>query len=271
MSLRGSLETFELNDVLVLVASTTKTGELEVATDRGVGHLHFSGGKVVAAELDELAKPVEVLACLLRAESGHFTFDAHEADELDDRPAVDVSGLLTQAEALVAEWEEIERVVPSPHVTVTLSEVPPAATFTVSAEEWALVSAIAGGCTVHELARYLSVDDLDASRGVKKLVEAGLVVVGDVEEPVRSDTSFVAELAPIVVPEPEATEEADEEEEDPTALVRQLASLTVEDEEAESDLAEVEEVAGNDVRAKEQAEEPLSRGTLLKFLSSVRT
>lgn len=272
MSLRGSLETFELSDVLALVASTTKTGELEVSTDRGVGRLAFSGGKVVSADLEDVTAPVEVLARLLRAETGEFTFDARPVD--DAGTATDVTGLLSQAEALVEEWVEIERVVPSPYVVVSLAEVPPAATFTVSAEEWTLVAAIAGGCTVHELARYLSVDEIDASRGVKKLVEAGLVVVGDeagVSEPVARYTP-PPRLAEVLSAEP------DEPEEDPTVLVRQLASLTVEDEEAETDLAEVEIEPAEDEgdepapsAPKAEGEEPLSRGTLLKFLSSVRT
>lgn len=279
MSLRGSLETFELPDVLALVAGTTKTGKLEVATDRGVGRLAFSEGKLVGAELDDLTAPVQVLARLLRAVSGEFTFDARVVE--DDGIGVDVVALLAEADTLVAEWAEIERVVPSPDVMVTLAEVPPAATITLSAEQWTLIAAVAGGCTVRELARYLSVDDLDASRGVKNLVEAGVAVVGAND---AVDHSPGVVYVPEPKPEPGTRTEVEtvaavvgDDDEDPALLVRQLASLTVDDEEVEAALAGPLHEApnagsGEAVTAQPAADgEPVSRGALLKFLSSVRT
>ena len=286
MSLRGSLETFELPDVLALVAGTTKTGKLEVTTDRGVGLLAFSEGKLMGAELDDLTAPVEVLARLLRAVSGEFTFDARVVDGDGDGDGEDVATLLAEANTLVAEWVEIERVVPSPDCMVTLAEVPPAATITLSAEQWTLIAAVAGGCTVRELARYLSVDDLDASRGVKNLVETGVAVVGaDGTLDERPGVVFVPEPQPEpAAPEVETVAHADDDEdnedehdEDPALLVRQLASLTVDDKEVESALAGPFHEVGSaepaeTATAQPGAEgEPVSRGALLKFLSSVRT
>ena len=256
MSLRGSLETFELADVLALVAGTAKTGELEVVSDRGTARLWFREGKIAGSELDDLFDPVAVVARLLRAEEGDFTFDTVAVDATAD--AADVPTVLTDADRVVAEWVEIESVIPSMHTIVTLALSTEDDEVTLTAREWAVVTAVGDGRSVVEVARQLELDDLAAARVAKGLVDRGLLEVAEAQ----------ARVVTLPAEEPDAA-----------LLVRQLASLTVEDEAVEAALAGplVSSSAQQDDEVSELPEatpaaaDATNRGALLKFLSSVRT
>jgi uncharacterized protein DUF4388 len=177
VSLQGSLDGFPLPDVLGLLASTRKRGELRVAGHQGAGRVWMADGAVVGAEAGGARGPVDVLFHLLRVDSGSFTFDP-QADVPAGKPH-DLEPLLAEAQARLAEWQLIEAVVPSLATAVELADELPAAKVTVSAGQWRVLRAVAGGATVDDVARLLNADEFGACQAVKRLVDAGLVVVGD--------------------------------------------------------------------------------------------
>src|SRR5438270_2691297 len=87
VSLQGSLDGFPLPDVLALLASTRKRGELRVAGQQGAGRVWVADGAVVAAESGSVRAPVDVLFQLLRVDAGSFSFDPH-ADVPTGKPFV---------------------------------------------------------------------------------------------------------------------------------------------------------------------------------------
>jgi hypothetical protein len=177
VSLQGSLDGFPLPDVLALLASTKKRGELRVAGHQGAGRVWMSDGAVVGAEAASARVPVDVLFQLLRVESGTFAFDP-DADVPAGKPH-DLESLLAEAQTRLAEWQLIEAVVPSLNTSVAMAEELPAAKVTVTAAQWRAVRAVAGGGTVADVARMLDVDEFHACQTVKRLADAGLVTVGD--------------------------------------------------------------------------------------------
>jgi hypothetical protein len=186
VSLQGSLDGFPLPDVLTLLASTKKRGELRVAGHQGAGRVWMADGAVVGAQAGSTRAPVDVLFQLLRVEAGSFTFDPH-ADVPDGKPS-DLEPLLAEARARLAEWQEIEAVVPSLAAGVELVDELPSPKVTLSAAQWRVLRAVAGGGTVDDVARALDLDEFGACQAVKRLVDVGIVAVdgegayGDAED-----------------------------------------------------------------------------------------
>jgi len=208
VALSGTLETFSLPDVLRLLSSTKKTGLLALAGDRGNGRIWVDGGDLVAAEADrERHGDIDgVLFELLRFERATFEFDT--TAELPERAGAprDVDGALDVAESRLAEWREIEAVVPSLDVRVRMvPELDGEATVTPS--DWRVLARIGTGASGHDLAEHLVQGEYDVCRRLRDLVESGFVEVTDVvpEEPAAPATEEVAEAfeAMLGAPAPE--------------------------------------------------------------------
>jgi hypothetical protein len=189
VALQGTLDTFALPDVLRLLASTRKTGRLRITADRGSGSIWLDGGSVVAANATT-AKASETLPLvvfeLLRHHEGSFIFEP-EVTTADAGAPVEIDAILRDAERLLAEWLEIEAVVPSLEAFVTLSPTLPRAEMVVDAERWKVVVAAGGGATVRQIGAGLALGEIEVSRAVKDVVEAGLL---------RIQPAVVAAVAP---------------------------------------------------------------------------
>ena len=331
MSLHGTLETFALPDVLTLLSSTGKTGELRVSGERGAGRVWFDGGSVVDTAVGQAATFVDALFDLLRLKSGTFSFDADAAPPKRRTPEP-VAPLLEEAQNRLAQWLEIEAVVPSMASPVRL--VPELGKERVSLRDaqWRLVVAVAGHRTVGEVLAALSLGEFDGCKVVKDLVDVGLLAVdpapaleavpppAPVPEPVtvpapeseevaaadepapadapaqargeeperpalrgnaksrraRAAAAAAAEPTAAATAEPEAAFDEGDSRAMAQALVRQLASLDdVEAPKKRAKGGEAEEAAPEAVQDQpaggaESEDEPINRGLLLKFLSSVR-
>lgn len=231
MSLSGTLDTFALPDVLRLLAATRKTGRLDLESPGGRGALWLAAGAVAGAAAPArvataVAEPpsIAVVFELLRCREGSFAFAA-EAPCSVGEPACEVEDLLAGAEELLAEWREIEAVVPSVAAGLSLRAELPGPSATVTAEQWRMLVAVGGGTTVAALGADRSLDEMAVSRAVKGLVEAGLVEVG----PVEAGPAEVAreEVGPVeVAPAPSA----DADRPAPFALTFDIGSTVTDDE-----------------------------------------
>ena len=123
MALQGSIDTFALDDVLRLVASTAKTGRLSLRGTRGQGELVVLDGRLLDGSVTtdhRVGDLYELVFELLRFEDGDFEFDAEHVEGIDGVEAAEVEDVLNGAAELLAEWREIERVVPSGRAAVRL-------------------------------------------------------------------------------------------------------------------------------------------------------
>ncbi|MEY2474710.1 MAG: resuscitation-promoting factor RpfA [Actinomycetota bacterium] len=272
MSLRGSLDTFALPDVLALLATTAKSGELHVTGSSGGGRLWVEAGQVTGAEAAGTTAVVDVLVHLLRLDEGDFAFHADRAAPSPSTEApVEVAVALEQADARLTEWREVEALLPSPTTVLTLAPTS-SGTVRLSKDQWAAVAAVGDGRTVTELVDQLGGDELVRWRLLASLVEAGLAEVGAsvTVAPVRR-TEVAEQLSTLTV---EALAEAHAEddpalEDSSTEAVESGISDKTDDNAAVED--EPEEAAPVPTGAETvDAGEGVSRGTLLKFLSSVR-
>jgi len=198
VALQGNIETFALADVLRLLASTKKTGVLQLDGARGIGQLMVFEGQLVGGEASQAPHAggsLDVLFELLRFKDGDFVFEA-DAELENTQPPVEVEATLEAAEAQLEEWKGIEAIVPSLDHWVALAAALSGAEVTISSERWEILVAIAGGCSVGHLGDTLSQGELNVSRNVKELLELGLVSLDEPRD----------EIAPVPAPAPAAVD-----------------------------------------------------------------
>ena len=182
MALQGTLETFALPDVLRLLASTKKTGQLRLTGGRGSGSIWLDGGSIIASEASgaPLADGApEVVFELLRFKEGDFVFDAdalasdggaprrrrgHARGRRGDARRVEVH----RGGRALARAAGCRCAPSSPSDEVTLDR-----------DRWAEIVAIGGGTTVGGLGDAPELGELPVSRTVKELIELGLVDLGE--------------------------------------------------------------------------------------------
>lgn len=194
MSLKGSLQTVALPEVLHFLANTGKSGELQVTGVQGEGRLWFDSGRITAFSAGCAAEPFEAVYELLRIDDGDFDFDA-------DRPIPDdavrgsgdegVEAVIEAGQARLAEWRGIGAVVPSLRHQLSLVAESPAEGVMLEPAQWALIVAIGDGRSVKEVLDRGGLREFEGCRAVRDVVEAGLVTVG---EPL-ADTDTLAEAA----------------------------------------------------------------------------
>jgi hypothetical protein len=208
MALQGTLDTFELPDVLRLLASTRKTGRLTLRSDRGQGDVWLADGRLVGAEAGGSGEVADALFELLRAHEGSFAFEPGDAPASPREPA-DVEPLLVSAEELLVEWREIEAVVPSVGAWVALEPDLPSAEVTVDADTWRLVATIGGGLTVAALGDALGLGEVAVSRVVRDLVGLGLGAVTAAPAHAVRPPAVEAQPEPVYEPAPAPVHEID--------------------------------------------------------------
>lgn len=182
MALLGTLAEFHVDDILLLLAGTKKTGVLAVEGGRRAGRIWMDAGHLVGAELADQQDAAAVVFELLRLSDGKFAFEAGAMPANLGAPQ-DVQTVLAQARTKLAEWREIERVVPSMASIVVLDAAAgEQGPLTITAEQWRTVAAVGPGGTVGEVAGRLGLPEFDTCKAVKDVVDAGLVTVTPVAE-----------------------------------------------------------------------------------------
>lgn len=180
MALQGTLDTFALPDVLRLLATTQKTGQLLVQGDQGNGSLYLDAGSVVGGETSLAAtdEAHEVLFELLRLDDGSFMFD-QSASAPSAGEAVAVEEVIDAAQAAHEEWQDLSTVVPSLDIAIVLAGDLPDEEAKITRERWKLIVAIGSGTTVRALGDQLNLRELPVLRAARGLVDDGLAVVDD--------------------------------------------------------------------------------------------
>jgi hypothetical protein len=203
VALQGTIDSFALSDVLRLLNASGKTGRLIVNGDRGSASLWMVGGQLVGGSTSgepHAPEIVDVVFDVLRFGQGSFIFENDARCPNPSEPMLIIPAL-EQAEAALAEWLEIVRVVPSLDSSVTLAIELPHPEVVVDQACWTSIVAVGSGVTVIELGTRLGLGELPVCRLVRALVSAGFVAVGPPTEP--EPVPVVAEVEPVdVVSEP---------------------------------------------------------------------
>lgn len=205
MSLHGTLESFALPDVLTLIATTRKTGELRVVGDRVTGRLWLLEGRFTGWNVPKATDLVDGVFELLRLSDGEFDFAADQTAP-DPQPDEDVEPVLAEAQARLAIWREIETVIPSIGCGVKLAAEAPGDTVSLRADQWTLLVSVAAAKSVQSVVERVGAGEFATCQALKELVELGLVEVGaaPAEEPAPVEVAVPAAMAPPATPAPVA-------------------------------------------------------------------
>lgn len=198
MSLQGSLETFALPDVLVLLSSTKKDGELRVVGGRVDGKIWLEKGQLVHANVGGRETPfVDAIFELLRLQAGTFNFDADSKPERRSEPEM-IDLVLADAQVRLGEWNDIARVVPHLDAVVDMADEAPADEVRITGDQWKLLRTVAGGRSVHDLMATLGRTEFDTCKTVKELVDAKLASIDVDAKPRPKAAPAAAESAAAV-------------------------------------------------------------------------
>ncbi len=190
MALQGTIDTFELPDVLRLLATSRKTGCLTVDGDRGVGQIWVEDGELVGSRLDLGDHPstgsteiTEGIFQVLRFVSGDFTFVADD-DGADKVPSsssgsANVDDTISSSSAMLDELAGINEQVPGIESWATLRPELDADGVTLGSEQWRVLASIGDGTTVAGIASAFSFGELDALRRINDLVGEGVVAISE--------------------------------------------------------------------------------------------
>ena len=194
MSLRGSVQHFPLDTILLLLSETGKTGRLEVRGDEGAGSLGIAGGHLVSAESDgEHGRAA--LGGVFTILRGDFQFLPAERVEGDDLSG-DLDELLAAALAERDRIAHVREVIPHERVRFRLSDrAAQAGQIVLSPEQWRALLAAEGDRDVSAVAERMGVSRLAAEDVLATLVRSGMI---DTIEPVPTgDQSAYRRLPPM--------------------------------------------------------------------------
>lgn len=178
--LQGSLEDFALEEILSLLADTTKSGQLDVNGDRGSGALVMCEGKLAGARASKCeanASQEDVMFELLRFSEGSFVFSNQNFEPTGDEK--DIAGVLTIAEGRLIDWKAIAAVVPSlDHIVAPCRELP-SDEITIDRSEWAVLGVVSNGARAGDVCDVLDLGEVEGCRKIKQLAERGLIELLD--------------------------------------------------------------------------------------------
>lgn len=193
MSLQGSIETFAIADVLRLLAATSKSGRLHVQGPSRAGTVWVDNARILGAEspsTPHAGGPADILFQLLRFSRGSFRF---ELDKFPPEPGepLDIETTLTEAEAMVVEWRELEQRIVSPDAWVQLAPALAGPSVTLDAADWTTLVAVSGGRTVAEIGDVLEAGELQTAQALARLLDASLIEIS-AKAPAGSSRSVIS-------------------------------------------------------------------------------
>ncbi|MEN3046299.1 MAG: DUF4388 domain-containing protein [Candidatus Hydrothermales bacterium] len=183
MGLEGTLEDFELTDILQIIQMGKKNGLLLIEHPSGEkAKIYIENSRVVHAECggeyDELA-----MAKIFEWNKGKFKF---EVGQIAPKKTIDmpIPTLIMEAARKIDEWNRIKKVIPS---LETIFELEPNPTtdleiISLNADEWRVLSQIDGKKNIKEIANILRMGEIETAKILFGLIGLGLIRIKRIEK-----------------------------------------------------------------------------------------
>ncbi len=176
-SLTGSLSAFALSDVLMLLASTSQTGELHAVGGDVEGWLWLTDGQLANARVGSattIGQAVFELACVTQ---GSFDFTSGVVSS-SGHPTVPVAAVLQEVHPQVEEWRQLQSVLPL-DAEVNLAPNPPGQDVRIRNDQWSVLTTVGNsGHSVRSVLERIGGDQIVGLRTLRDLHAAGLLAVG---------------------------------------------------------------------------------------------
>ena len=194
MAFQGSLAELHLPDIIQLISVSGKTGVFHL-TDGGLkGQIYLNDGKIVHAELDDVAGEEAVYALAIWSQ-GDFRFDPGVATE-HRTISKSNTNLLMEAARRLDEWRVLSKKVPStdmiPEFVVQEGRD---GQINLNTSEWLILSKIDGQRSVKSIAFAASLSVFDAAKILYGLIATGLIRLRQPAAPARAAAPRAAAAA----------------------------------------------------------------------------
>lgn len=193
MALQGTIDAFPIPDVLRLLGSSQKSGELVVTGASSTCAVWIGDGTIFGGTTTRSSVIPPVLAVFetLRIDNGSFEFTSMDVQDLPDSgfDPVPTETALTEAEELSRQWVKIQEIVPSLEHELKLALKLPTERIAVDQDMWELITNIGATTSVGDLAVVLDIGEFEVCARTAALVESGLMTITEPKiRSVKKDT-----------------------------------------------------------------------------------
>jgi hypothetical protein len=225
MPLQGTFDVLDFSAVLEILASRTMTGRLHVRSRSFAANLFLVDGQIVGADQSEhqaaavagdvTQRAQEICFELLGTDRGNFEFHPAKPNGPVGGTVLTVADALDEARRRLAEWQELQLLIPSLDVQPRLvTELDPGEV-TLDREQWRVLTAVDGRRNLRSIARTFNMSDFEVCRAMRNLLtakvieldmrQAGIASISEIEAPVTEQVTINGKRATRLRPEPAHT------------------------------------------------------------------
>ncbi len=176
MALEGTLEDFELTDILQIIQMGNKDGALLIEHPSGEkGFIFVEKSMVVHAECEGETGDMAI-ARIFGWSKGKFRF---EVGKISEKKTINmpIPTLIIEVARKIDEWNRIKKVIPSLDAVFELEPNPNTdiEIINLNADEWRVLSQIDGKKNIREIANILKMGEIETAKILFGLIGLGLV------------------------------------------------------------------------------------------------
>jgi hypothetical protein len=184
MPFQGTFDVLDFPAVLEILASREMSGRLHVRSRSFAANLFLVDGAIVGADQSEhqaaavagdvTQRVQEIFFELLATDRGTFEFHPGRATT-PSGTTISVQDAIDQARQRLAEWQELQALIPSLDVQPRLvTELDPGQV-TLDREQWRALTAIDGRRNLRSIGRLLNMSDFEVCRAIRELHNAKVI------------------------------------------------------------------------------------------------
>jgi len=180
MGLEGELDVFALPDLLQLVCSSRRTGQLFLENPTEKGIIHVDQGEIVHATLGKALVGREAIYKFFNWTSGTFKFEPGPVN-VERSIKLGWQHLIMEGARHTDEMDRIKLLIPSPDIVVSVVENPPEGVdeIKLTVEELQVSILVQGKKKVSEILEESNFDEFETYQMLYRLISAGLLRVVD--------------------------------------------------------------------------------------------
>ncbi len=176
MSLKGSLTSINLADIIQLVSNSKQTGRFILSRSTGQkGYIHLKNGEIVHAEVEEF-KGEDAIFTLISWNDGEFVFEEGNFDipTSVQRP---ITSLLMESARRIDEWKLLRKKIGSIDAIPDFDDIDrqERRKISLSTMEWLVIAKIDGKKSINEISRECGINIYDTSRIIFGMVTSDLI------------------------------------------------------------------------------------------------
>ena len=178
MSLKGSLESINLADIMQLVSNSKQSGRFVLSNESGKsGYIYIKSGEIVHSEIDNFVGEDAVFT-LISWGKGEFVFEDGEFN-VNTSITRSVTSLLMEAARRIDEWKLLRKKIGSIESIPTFNDIDRAERrkISLSTLEWMVISKIDGAKSIVEISNETGINIYDTSRIIFGMIASNLLTL----------------------------------------------------------------------------------------------